>query len=81
MSLTTKTVLNALEREYAFGGMPSDFLIEDWNKFPCPYGPKWDKRVPLPPEISLLLPQHGIVPGQPSALGLAYAGVKETRRT
>ena len=36
--------------------------------------------MPLPTEISLLLPYYSIVTRQPGALGLAYAGVEEARR-
>ena len=65
----------------AFSGMLNGFPIEDWDISLCPYGPKWDKCMPLPTEISLMFPQHGILSRRPGALGLAYAGIGEVRRT
>ena len=64
-----------------FSGMLSIFSVEDWNIPLCLYGPKWDKRMALPPEISLLLPQHGIVSGQQGASELVYTNIGEVRRT
>ena len=64
-----------------FSGVPNSFLVKNWNIFFCPYSPKKDKYVLLPPKISQLLPQYGIVSRQQGALGLAYASMGEVRRT
>ena len=64
----------------AFNKMPSDFPVENWNILPCPYGPRWNKCLPLPPEMSLSLPQHGIISGQLGTSGLAYISVGHAKR-